>query len=453
MVYKSILESIGNTPLIELKKISAGIKSRIFVKCEMFNPGGSVKDRIALEMLESAERKGILQPKSTIIEATAGNTGIGLALVCAIKGYRCIFIVPEKMSTEKINILRAYGAEVVVVPNESPDSPDNYNNYADRLANNIPHSFRPSQFKNLDNPNAHYKTTGREIYSDMEGKIDVFVAGIGTGGTISGTGLYLKEKIPHLYIIAADPSGSVLSGDNPKSYKVEGIGEDFVPTTLNAQIINEFIRVTDEESFITARRLAKEEGILAGGSSGTALAAALKYVKRENKEENIVVILPDTGRNYISRFYSDEWMTENGFLTSREPINAASILNELNMIGPNLITVEAEQNITDAINLMNKYGISQLPVTEKKKIIGNLTEEGLLHSFKNKNIVSIARVSEVMGPPLPLFDESASIDDIRNVLSKSSNAVIILKNGIPSNIITKSDLINFLLRRSIKNEI
>lgn len=453
MIYNNILEAIGRTPLIRLFRITDGLRARLYVKCEFFNPGGSVKDRIAVEMINSAEQKGLIKKNSTIIEATAGNTGIGLAMVCAIKGYKCIFVVPEKMSREKINILKAYGAEVIIVPNAPPESPENYNNYANRLAQEIPDSFRPSQFTNLDNPAAHYKTTGKEIFEDLNGKIDVLVAGIGTGGTISGTGQFLKERIPDLYIIAADPAGSVLSGDSPKSYKVEGIGEDFVPTTLNAQLINEFIRITDEESFITARRLAKEEGILAGGSSGTALAAALKYARRENKEENIVVILPDTGRNYISKFYSDDWMIENGFNTKRVSIDARTILIELGIRIPNLITLNTENSIMDAINIMNKYGISQLPVKKGNDIVGNISEESLLYALKNRNITGNTKIEDIMSQPLPQLDISSTIEEIQLALSTHHSAVIIKEDNKPISIITKSDLINFLLKRSERYEI
>ncbi len=299
-VYKNITRTIGQTPLVRLNKITAGIKSPIYVKLEFLNPGGSVKDRISLAMIEAAEKEGTLQPGGTIIEATAGNTGVGLAMIAAIKGYRCIFVLPDKMSEEKIALLRAYGSEVVITPTSvPPDSPESYNGVADRLTKEIPNSFKPNQFENPNNPLAHYHTTGPEIWEDSDGKVEVFVAGMGTGGTISGTAKFLKEKNPNIVIVGADPSGSILSGDSPHSYKVEGIGEDFIPKTFNRQIVDEMIRITDTESFNTARRLAREEGLLAGGSSGTAIAAALKYAQRLEKPKYIVVLLPDTGRNSI----------------------------------------------------------------------------------------------------------------------------------------------------------
>jgi len=312
--FNNVLEVVGRTPLIKLNNITKNIHSDIYVKAEFLNPGGSVKDRIGLKMIEAAEREGRLKSGGTIIEATAGNTGVGLALVAAVKGYRCIFVMPDKMSQDKVNLLKAYGAEVVVTPTSvAPESPESYNGVADRLAKEIPNAFRPNQFENPNNPLAHYLTTGPEIWEDSQGKVDVFVAGMGTGGTISGTSRYLKEKNQNIVIVGADPQGSILSGDSPKSYKVEGIGEDFIPKTFNRQIVDEMIRVTDKESFNTARRLAREEGLLAGGSAGTALAAALKYAQRLDKPKYIVVLLPDTGRNYINKIFSDPWMHENGF--------------------------------------------------------------------------------------------------------------------------------------------
>ncbi|HOQ32483.1 MAG TPA: cysteine synthase family protein, partial [Candidatus Hydrogenedens sp.] len=289
----NILETVGNTPLVRLNKISKDLKPKIYLKIEYFNPGGSVKDRIALAMIKDAEEKGLLKPGGTIIEATAGNTGLGLALVASVKGYRCICVMPDKMSSDKVRLLRAYGAEVVITPTSvPPDSPQSYNGVADRLAREIPGAWRPNQFQNLANPEMHYRTTGPEIWEQMEGKITAFVAGAGTGGTISGVGKYLKEKKPNVRIIGADIEGSVLSGDSPKSWKVEGIGEDFVPHTLNAHVVDEWIRVSDAESFHTIRRLAREEGIMLGGSSGTAIYAVLKYAQRCTENDLIVVMCP-----------------------------------------------------------------------------------------------------------------------------------------------------------------
>ncbi len=312
-VLDSILSGIGNTPLIQLRRMGSDLSARLFAKAEFLNPGGSCKDRIGLAMIEAAERDGRLRPGATIVEATAGNTGIGLALAAIIKGYRVICVLPDKMCVDKIRLLQAYGAKTVITPTAvPPDSPENYNNTADRLARELPGSFRPGQFTNPANPDIHYRTTGPEIWRDLEGSIDVLVAGIGTGGTLSGAGRFLKEQDPNIRVVGADPEGSILSGDEPKPYRVEGIGEDFFPGTYDPEIVDEWIRISDKESFHTARRLAREEGILVGGSSGTAMAAALRYARRTNTSLNIVVVFPDTGRNYISAFYSDDWLNEKG---------------------------------------------------------------------------------------------------------------------------------------------
>ena len=312
----NILRAIGGTPLVRLNRVGAGLPAEFYAKVEYLNPGGSVKDRIALRMLEEAEKAGLIKPGvTTIVEATAGNTGAGLALAAAVKGYKMVFVLPDKMSADKVSLLKAYGAEVVITPtNVAPDSPESYNGVADRLSREIPEAWRPGQFTNRENPKAHYLSTGPEIWEDTGGKVNVFVAGAGTCGTISGTGRYLKDKNPGVRIVGADPEGSILSGDTPKSYKVEGIGEDFFPEIYDRSVVDEWFRVSDKESFDLARRLAREEGLLVGGSSGTALAAALRHAEKYRRKETIVVLFPDTGRNYLSKVFSDGWMKENGFL-------------------------------------------------------------------------------------------------------------------------------------------
>src|SRR5882672_5934991 len=309
---ETILQSVGETPLVRLQRLTEGLTARVYVKLESLNPGGSVKDRVAVAMVAEAERRGWLKPGGTIIEATAGNTGVGLAMVAAVKGYRCIFVLPDKMSAEKIRLLRAYGAEVVITQTGvPPDSPESYNGVADRLAREIPGAWRPNQFSNMANPEIHYRTTGPEIWDQTEGRITAFVAGVGTGGTISGVGRYLKERNPDVKIIGADPEGSVLSGGTPRPWKVEGIGEDFVPKTLNSQLVDDWVRVSDAESFHAARALARREGILLGGSSGTAVAAALRYARRLTGEHLVVALCADTGRNYLSKCFDDAWLAQH----------------------------------------------------------------------------------------------------------------------------------------------
>lgn len=316
MKHDNILSAIGRTPLVRLNRVGAGLPAEFYAKVEYLNPGGSVKDRIALRMLEEAEKAGAIKPGvTTIVEATAGNTGAGLALAAAVKGYKMVFVLPDKMSADKVSLLKAYGAEVVITPtNVAPDSPESYNGVADRLAKDIPGAWRPGQFTNRENPRTHYLSTGPEIWEDTGGKVSVFVAGAGTCGTISGTGRFLKDKNPGVRIVGADPEGSILSGDTPKSYKVEGIGEDFFPEIYDRSVVDEWFRVSDKESFSLARRLAREEGLLVGGSSGTAMAAALRHAGKYRRRETIVVMFPDTGRNYLSKVFSDGWMKENGFL-------------------------------------------------------------------------------------------------------------------------------------------
>ncbi len=444
--YNNILEAIGKTPLVKLNKIAAQVKSSIYVKPEFLNPGGSIKDRIGLVMIEAAEKEGKIYPGGTIIEATAGNTGVGLALVAAIKGYRCIFVLPDKMSQEKIGLLRSYGAEVVITPTSvPPDSPESYNGVADRLAKEIPNSFRPNQFENPNNPRAHYLTTGPEIWEDSDGKVEVFVAGMGTGGTISGTAKFLKEKNPNIVIVGADPSGSILSGDSPHSYKVEGIGEDFIPKTFNRQIVDEMIRVSDAESFNTARRLAREEGLLVGGSAGTALAAALKYAQRLEKPKYIVVILPDTGRNYINKIYSDNWMQENGFWegSALKSTKIKDVLSEKNIF-TKIISVSPQDKLYEALHLMQEYEVSQLPVVDASQtVVGSINEANLMQLSHDGIDFRQQPISAVMGKPLPVLDETTDIAEAYRVLLSGATAVVVKRQEGLTGLLTRVDLINY----------
>jgi cystathionine beta-synthase len=442
--FNNVLEVVGRTPLIKLNNITKNIPSDIYVKAEFLNPGGSVKDRIGLKMIEAAEREGRLKSGGTIIEATAGNTGVGLALVAAVKGYRCIFVMPDKMSQDKVNLLKAYGAEVVVTPTSvAPESPESYNGVADRLAKEIPNAFRPNQFENPNNPLAHYLTTGPEIWEDSQGKVDVFVAGMGTGGTISGTSRYLKEKNQNIVIVGADPQGSILSGDSPKSYKVEGIGEDFIPKTFNRQIVDEMIRVTDKESFNTARRLAREEGLLAGGSAGTALAAALKYAQRLDKPKYIVVLLPDTGRNYINKIFSDPWMQENGFWEGERVrgVSVGEILAEKKKLS-SLIFVSSQDKLMQAISLIQEFNISQLPVIDGREIVGSLNEASLMQLLHDGIDFDRQVISTVMGKPLPSLEEDIDISEAYRVLLSGATGIVVKRKGIPVGLITRADLVS-----------
>jgi cystathionine beta-synthase len=452
--YENILQAIGHTPLVRLQRIGADIASPIYVKVEPMNPGGSVKDRVGLLMIEAAEKAGLLKPGGTIIEATAGNTGMGLALVAAVKGYRLIVVMPDKMSGDKISLLRAYGAEVVITAtNVPPDSPESYNGVADRLAREIPGAFRPDQFNNPNNPLAHYLSTGPEIWADSAGRVQVFVASMGTGGTISGTARFLKERNPGITIVGADPEGSILSGDAPHAYKVEGIGEDFIPKTFNRQIVDEMVRVSDKESFNTARRLAREEGILAGGSSGTALAAALKYAQRLTEPREIVVLLPDTGRNYISKIFSDEWMQQNGFWQDRvtRPVKIAEVLNQKKVL-PSLISVQPQDKLRAAIQLFQQHNISQLPVIENQRVVGSLNEASIMKTLHDGVDLNNQEIRAVMGKPLPVLDENKDIAEAYRLLLGGSPAIVVLRADAPIGLISRFDFINTLINQD-KHEI
>ncbi len=439
----TVLEAIGDTPLVKIHRVSAGITAAIYAKIEFVNPGGSVKDRIALAMVEAAEREGLLKPGGTIVEATSGNTGVGLAMVAAVKGYRCVFIMPDKMSTEKIQLLRAYGAEVIMTPTSAEtNSPEGYGGVAARLTNEIPNAWQPNQFANLQNPDYHYQVTGPEIWKQTEGKVSVFVAGIGTGGTISGVGRYLKEQNPDVKVVAADPEGSILSGDRPKPWAVEGIGEDYVPKTLNPQVVDEWIRVSDAESFNVARNMARTEGLLVGGSCGTAMAAGLRYAQRLGPDDVVVVLCPDTGRNYLSKMYSDEWMIEKGFMKPAvQPHTVGELLARRGSVP--VISVDPEDKAEQAISLLRRHDISQLPVIEDGKVVGcirELTVARLLHQATDPRQVSV-RV--IMARPMPTVDEHVDLDEVYRVLSSGNSGVVVTRGGKVGAVVSRIDLINF----------
>ncbi len=442
--HETILEAIGRTPLVHLRGVSRRLACPIYGKVECMNPGGSVKDRIGCAMLEAAERAGIIKPgASVIIEATAGNTGVGLAIAAAVKGYRCIFVLPDKMSREKIDLLRAYGAETVIVRTDvPPDSPDSYGGTAKRLLLEIPGAWNPDQFKNLGNPEVHYLTTGPEIWEQTAGKVTCFVAGVGTGGTISGVGRYLKEKNPAVRVVGADPVGSVLSGGAPQPWKVEGIGEDYVPRNLNSQVIDDWIRVSDGESFRAARRLAREEGLLVGGSAGTAVTAAVRYAERLKAGHLVVAMLPDTGRNYLSKFYNDDWMHEHGYAGPDH--HAATAGDLLALQGPrDLISLSPDDSLEEAVRLCATHAVSQLPVLEEGHNVGCMAELTLARLLREARDPREVSIRAVMARPLPEVPASTSLDEVYRLLLSGSAAVLVQGAAGTRGLIARIDLVEF----------
>jgi cystathionine beta-synthase len=469
----SILDLVGNTPLVELTRVTrelgpVGRRPLILAKLEAMNPGGSVKDRIGLPMIEAAERAGLLKPGGTIIEPTSGNTGHGLAIAAALKGYRCIFVMADKQSAEKQALLRAYGAEVVLCPtNVAPESPESYYSVSARLARDIPGAFKPDQYWNTENPAAHERTTGPEIWRQTDGRLTHFVASVGTGGTISGCAHYLKAQNPSIQVIGADPEGSILSGDTARPYLNEGIGEDFMPGTFDPAVIDRWVRVSDRDSFAAARRLTREEGILSGGSCGTALVAALS-VGRElaatdgGHDAVVVILLPDGGRNYLSKLYNDEWMRVNGLLaTSGGSAHIGALLTDRHPDAdrPGLVVARTTERVGEAIDRLQTYGISQMPVSEAaadapgsvriESIVGSISERGLLdRAFRDPSVVE-RTVGELMDPPLPTIDVGASLDDAFRLLSGTTSALIAVQAGQPSGIVTKLDLLEYVAHRPV----
>ena len=441
---ESILQAVGRTPLVRLRRLAEDVQAAVAIKVESGNPGGSVKDRVALAMITDAERRGLLRTGGTIIEATAGNTGVGLAMVAAVKGYRCIFVLPDKMAAEKIALLKAYGAEVVITPTAvAPDSPESYNGVADRLAREIPGAWRPNQFANPTNPEVHYRTTGPEIWDQTDGKVTVFVAGVGTGGTVSGVARYLKEMNPEIKVIGADPEGSVLSGGNGKPWKVEGIGEDYVPKTFNGQLVDEWIRVSDAESFQTARNLARREGMLLGGSTGTNVAAALRYARRLGPEHLVVTLGADTGRNYLSKFYDDAWLAANQLTAA--PVPSQSVGDLIRKRGPRqLVKIAPDATAEQAIQLLEATGISQLPVISADgKPVGSVQEVTLARLLHDRKDPSTVKIGDVMARPLPTLDVHTHLDEAYRLLLAGYTGVLATEKDAVVDIITRIDLIHY----------
>jgi cystathionine beta-synthase len=456
--YPSVLELVGNTPIVRLDTIGRGVEPQLLAKLEYVNPGGSVKDRIGLAMIEKAETDGKLKPGGTIVEPTSGNTGVGLAIAAAKKGYRCIFVMPDKMSQEKISMLRAYGAEVVICPTAvPPDSPESYYSVSDRLAEEIPGGFKPDQYSNMSNPEAHYLTTGPEIWGQTDGELDAIVISVGTGGTISGVGRYFKERNSNALIVGADPEGSVYTAKDDSDvhpYLVEGIGKDTWPKTMDPSVVDEWVRVSDRDSFLTARRLAREEGLLVGGSGGTTVWAALEVAKKFGPEATVLSMIPDSGRSYMSKFYDDNWMLEHGFVERRAPAPTVSELlrakrDEEGDV-PALVTIAAHQKVGEAIDVMQRYSISQLPVVRDGEVqsladvIGSLQDRDLLDRvFKNADALH-EDVASAMQPPLAAVEGDQTLDEVFATLTGRTNAVVVAHRGKPVGVLTRSDLLGYL---------
>jgi cystathionine beta-synthase len=450
--YDNVVELVGNTPLVRLRNVTAGISATVLAKVEYLNPGGSVKDRIALRMVEEAEKSGLLQPGGTIVEPTSGNTGVGLALVAQLRGYKCVFICPDKVSEDKQHVLRAYGAEVVVCPTSvAPEDPRSYYNVSDRLAREIPGGWKPDQYANPANPRSHYETTGPEVWDQTTGRVTHFVSGVGTGGTISGVGRYLKEVSGgRVRIVGADPEGSVYSGGSGRPYLVEGVGEDFWPTTFDRDVCDEIVEVSDKESFELTRRLAREEGLLVGGSCGMAAAAALKVARAAGPDDVVVVLLPDGGRGYLSKIFNDDWMARYGFLhTADLTPTVADVLLGKGGTMPGMVHVHPNETVRDAIDYMREYGVSQLPVLKAEppvvtgEVAGSIAERDLLDALFSGHAQLHDMVERHMGAPLPVIGGGQPVGEAVALLEKT-DAAVVLVDGKPAGVITRQDLLAHL---------
>jgi cystathionine beta-synthase len=448
---ESMLDLVGNTPLVRLRSVTEGLSPLVLAKVEYFNPGGSVKDRIATRMIDAAEQSGELRPGGTIVEPTSGNTGVGLALVAQQRGYSCVFVVPDKVSTDKINTLRAYGAEVVVCPTAvAPEDPRSYYQVSDRLVRERPGAWKPDQYSNPNNPRSHYETTGPELWRQTDGRITHFVCGMGTGGTISGTGRYLKEVSQgRVRIVGADPVGSVYSGGTGRPYLVEGVGEDFWPSTYDRDIADEILAISDADSFDMTRRLAREEGLLVGGSCGMAVAAALRVAERGGPDDVIVVLLPDSGRGYLSKIFNDEWMADYGFISAGGDVTVGEVLARKSGTTPEFVHMHPNETVRDAIDVIREFGVSQMPVVRAEppvmaaEIVGAVGERDLLDKLFSGSAALSDRLEQHMSKPLPIVGAGESVSVAIHEL-EHAGAIVVLDDGRPTGVITRQDLLGYL---------
>jgi cystathionine beta-synthase len=434
--YENVIDLIGNTPLVRLGSVAADVPATVLAKVEYFNPGGSVKDRIAVRMVDAAEKAGLIAPGGTIVEPTSGNTGVGLALVAQRRGYRCVFVCPDKVSEDKRNVLRAYGAEVVVCPTAvAPEDPDSYYSVSDRLVKEIPGAWKPDQYSNPANPQSHYETTGPELWRQTEGKITHFVAGIGTGGTISGTGRYLKEVSGgRVRVVGIDPEGSVYSGGTGRPYLVEGVGEDFWPSTYDRDICDEVIAISDNDSFVYTRRLAREEGLLVGGSCGMAVAGALQVAAGAGPDDVVVVLLPDSGRGYMSKIFDDSWMMAHGFLPPAEGTTVGDVIKHKPGDIPALVHTHPTETLADAVAILREYGVSQMPVVRAEppvmaaEVAGAVVERDLMDALFTGAASLTDQVSRHMSEPLPLLGAGEPVSKAYESL-RDCDAVLVIERA------------------------
>ena len=451
-VHDSVVDLVGNTPLVRLSSVARGLPAPVVAKVEYLNPGGSVKDRIAVRMIDAAEKSGELQPGGTIVEPTSGNTGVGLALVAQQRGYHCVFVLPDKVSQDKINVLKAYGARVEVCPTAvAPEDPRSYYSVSDRLVREIDGAWKPDQYSNPNNPRSHYETTGPEIWAQTDGRVTHFVTGVGTGGTITGTGRYLKEVSDgRVQVIGADPEGSVYSGGTGRPYLVEGVGEDFWPSAYDKSVTDEIIAVSDRDSFLMTRRLAREDGLLVGGSCGMAVVAALRVAERLTADDLVVVLLPDGGRGYLGKIFNDEWMADYGFLeTPSTGTTVGDVLARKGSDVPTLVHVHPYETVREAIDILREYSVSQMPVVKAEppvtagEVVGSVSEKELLDLLFSGQAHLADPLERHMGAPLPIVGSGEPVAAATAALEKS-DALLVHEDGKPAGVLTRQDLLGFL---------